>query len=223
MKNTKYPRSFHFPFSEGATSDDKTSKDYSFLENEEIVILEKLDGQNSGVSKYDVFARSHSTPTELPWDKPIIELFKNKKNMIGEDEFVFGESMVGIHSLEYKKLESYYYIFGVRVKDEWLSWDDVEEYAYCLDLPTVPIIKKGIYTDIKTEVLELVQQPSMLDAYDTETGEEMMEGVVVRKTCSFKDENFSKNLLKWVRKDHVKTNEHWTRNWERTKLLFERK
>jgi len=46
MENTKYFRSYHFPFSKGSTSDDRISRDYSFLENREVIITEKLDGEN---------------------------------------------------------------------------------------------------------------------------------------------------------------------------------
>ena len=35
------------------------------------------------------------------------------------------------------------------------------------------------------------------------------EGVVVRPASQFTDATFSKSLGKWVRKDHVQTDEHW--------------
>lgn len=216
----KYFRTYHLPFSKGATSDDKISVDYSFLENNETVILEKLDGQNSCMSKHDIFARSHATPSELPWDKPIKEIQQRVNRSIADNEYVFGESMVGIHSIEYKKLESYFYIFGIRVGEEWLSWDDVQDYAYCLDLPTVPVLKRGIFTCLKKEVENIIIQPSTFDGYDVITGEEIMEGVVVRKTNSFMNSDSKKNLLKYVRAGHVKTDEHWTRNWKKCKLIY---
>lgn len=221
MENTKYNRSYHFPFSPGTTSDDRISKDYDFLENKEIVITEKLDGQNDCMTRVNLFARSHSVPTEHPWDRAIWDIHSRVKEMIGEDEYVFGENMYAIHSLEYKALESYYYLFGVRVRGEWLSWDDLCEYAYCLELPTVPLLYRGKTDDIKSLVLDLVKEPSRLDAYDINNGKPMMEGVVVRNSSSFIDDEFSKNLLKWVRKDHVQSDEHWTRNWKRHPLKWE--
>jgi hypothetical protein len=219
--STKYGRTYHFPFSPGTTSDDRISKEYNFLENKEIVITEKLDGQNDGMNKYGVYARSHATFTEHPWDRAIWDIHARVKHMIGDDEFIFGENMYAIHSLHYKALESYYYIFGIRVKDEWLSWDDTLEYAYCLNLPTVPVLYRGTTDDIKTKVLDLVTEPSKFDAYCTKNGNPMMEGVVVRNTDSFMKKDFATNLLKWVRKDHVSTDVHWTRNWKRQPLKFE--
>ena len=218
MKSTKYNRSNHFIFSNNATSDDRISKEYSFLENIEVIGTEKLDGGNICMTSNNIFARSHSVPTENPWDREVSSIHNSIKHKIGEDEFIFGEGMEATHSLLYKALDSHYYIFNVRVKDEWLSWDDVCEIAYCLDLPTVPVLFKGKYGDIKQKVLEAIEKPSMLDAYDIKTGKAMMEGCVVRNINSFHTDDFSKNLLKYVRKDHVKSDEHWTKNWKKQPL-----
>ena len=32
---------------------------------------------------------------------------------------------------------------------------------------------------------------------------------------------FARNVFKYVRKEHVKTDEHWTRNWKRARLIWE--
>jgi hypothetical protein len=139
--------------------------------------------------------------------------------------FLFGENMYAIHSIKYKKLKSYYYLFALRNKDVWSSWDDVELYAELLNIPTVPVLFKGVTNDLKTLVLDLVGQPSKLDGYDTITKKPLKEGVVVRVQESF-IEDFDKhnycfnNLLKYVRKGHVKTDEHWTRNWKRAEIYY---
>jgi len=221
MENTKYNRSMHFTFSPGTTSDDRISDSDSYLENVDVICTEKLDGQNDTMTRDHVFARSHAVPTEHPWDRAIWEIHSRLRHKIGVDEFIFGENMYATHSLLYKALESHYYIFNVRVKNEFLSWDDVCEIAYILDLPTAPVLFKGKYGDIKKEVLEAIEKPSMLDAYDIHTNKAMMEGCVVRNINSFKDEDFAKNLLKYVRKDHVKSDQHWTKNWKRQPLKGE--
>jgi hypothetical protein len=43
----------------------------------------------------------------------------------------------------------------------------------------------------------------------TQTDKGLMEGYVVRCTRSFKSNEFEKNVAKFVRKDHVQTDEHW--------------
>ena len=46
MNNTKYPRTYHFPFSPGATNDDKIVDEgwFEYLKGKELVITEKLLG-----------------------------------------------------------------------------------------------------------------------------------------------------------------------------------
>ncbi len=62
----------------------------------------------------------------------------------------------------------------------------------------------------------------ILQPHDAFTGEPAtMEGVVTRNADSYSTDEFSKNVFKYVRKEHVKTDEHWTRNWRRAKLLNE--
>lgn len=38
---------------------------------------------------------------------------------------------------------------------------------------------------------------------------ERCEGVVVRLADGFSDEDFSRSVAKWVRADHVQTDDHW--------------
>jgi hypothetical protein len=42
----KYPRTFHLPWSPGVNRDDRTMEDISVFENQEVIICEKLDGEN---------------------------------------------------------------------------------------------------------------------------------------------------------------------------------
>ncbi len=48
-----------------------------------------------------------------------------------------------------------------------------------------------------------------------------IEGIVSRNTAAYPVDRFSENVFKYVRKGHVKTDEHWTRNWKRAKLKQE--
>ena len=134
----KYAKSLHAPISLGTTSDDRfLPKDYlqSFVQMDELILTEKLDGQNNCFNKYGVFARSHTSPTSHPWDQPLINRWQLIKDDLKELE-IFGENMYGIHSIAYSKLESYFYVFAVRAKDQWLPWEEVKFYAAMLDFPT---------------------------------------------------------------------------------------
>jgi hypothetical protein len=213
---SKYNRTYHLPFSPGSTNDDRISGSVNSLLNIDIVITEKLDGENCGMTRGGVYARSHAAFTTSPWSREVRQIHSLIKNSIDEDVFLFGENMEGIHSIEYTNLESYFYLFGVRDNNIWIPWESVEEYAYLLDIPTVPVLFKGA---IKTEkelretVENIVKQPSSLGG--------SREGIVIRNAALFHNDDFSENVMKWVRKGHIQTDEHWTKNWKKEKLKYE--
>ena len=141
----KYNRTYHLPFSPGTTSDDRISKDVSGVIGVEAIISEKLDGENNGQTKPGVYARSHAAFTTSPWSREVRIIHDRIKHSLSEGITVFGENMEGIHSIEYENLTSYLYLFGVRDEERWFSWEEVEEYAFLLDLPTVPVLWKGVF------------------------------------------------------------------------------
>lgn len=211
---SKYPRTYHLHWSPGATNDDRISNDVRSLIGREIVITEKLDGENSGMTRDGLYARSHASFTTSPWSKEVRQLNESIRHLIDENVFVFGEGMSAIHSIEYKKLKSAFYVFGVREGDRWYSWDEIEEWAYILGIPTVPVLFKGIVGDEKN-LIEVVNE---LVSGDSSLGGDI-EGVVVRVRDSFDDIDFKFNVQKWVRKNHVQTaDKHWTRNWRKSNL-----
>jgi len=214
MQSRKYSRTYHFPFSKGTTSDDRIQANWEQILQHEIVVTEKLDGENTCLKTTGFYARSHAAPTRNPWAKNMKGLWEMVKNDLGDLEF-FGENLYGIHSIEYTHLEHYFYVFAIREGDVWLSWEEVCFYAAMLDLPTVPIIQRGYFTsDSIQKTIEVgMTKGSALG------GE--CEGFVCRNVAAFGTEDFSKNVLKYVRKNHVKTDEHWTRNWKRAKLWHE--
>ena len=213
---SKYNRTYHFPFSPGTTDDDKIAKDTSNLLNRPVIMTEKIDGENQALTKPGVYARSHGDFTRHPWSFKMWELWQRVGQDLPDDMFIFGENMYAIHSIEYHELKSYFYMFAVRENTRWYSWQEVEETAYLLDIPTVPVLYKGIFKteqELKDKVLEFVKQPSRL-------GSPIMEGVVVRVADTFNDDEFSTSVIKWVRPNHVTTDQHWTRNWKKAKLNF---
>ena len=72
------------------------------------------------------------------------------------------------------------------------------------------------------EVLEIASGSGAYDPHDVLTGQPVtMEGIVSRNANGYKVGSFDKNVFKYVRKGHVKTDEHWTRNWKRARLNYE--
>lgn len=226
--STKYGRTYHFPFSPGTTSDDRINHNYwdDVAALTEVVCTEKLDGENNCLSKHGVFARSHVAPTTSPWTRQIRERWEFLKRDLGDLE-VFGENLYAVHSIEYQKLEHHYYVFGIRHFDKWLSWEETKFYAASLDLPTVPELKilkaPLVQAEFEKAVLDFVAQPSVFESIDTITGKPCsMEGVVCRSKGEYAIAEFKHNVFKYVRKGHVKTDDHWTRNWKRAKLMWEK-
>ncbi len=245
----KYNRSLHAQISLGTTSDDRFMPDgyvAAFAAMEGLVLTEKLDGQNNCFNKYGVFARSHAAPSIHPWDKPLRERWELIKNELKNLE-IFGENMYAIHSIAYHKLESFFYVFAVREGDQWLSWEEVKFYAQMLDFPTVPEWKisiplKDLFDEAKgeNEILaqwleqnlgiswqESVDTSGQLGGYDPLTGKPCSEGFVIRNKNAFETnegpipvaENEFNNLFKIVRQAHVKTDVHWTKNWQPATLI----
>jgi hypothetical protein len=222
----KYGRTYHYPFSPGTSSDDRINYNYweDVSKMELLVHTEKLDGENNCLSRNGVFARSHAAPTTSAWTRKLCERWQLIKNDLGDIE-IFGENLYAVHSIEYKKLEHHYYVFAIRLHDMWLSWEEVKFWAEMFDFPTVPelhVVKPLDELSFRQEVMEFVTQPSVFHSYDIVTEKACTrEGIVSRNASSFRVDDFGCNVFKYVRKGHVKTNEHWTRNWRRAKLSWE--
>lgn len=246
-QSKKYPRTLHAPISLGTTSDDRflPSGYLSSFAKKRLVLTEKLDGQNNCFNEFGVFARSHSAPSAHAWDKPLIERWVLMKNDL-KDLAIFGENVYAIHSIAYQKLESFFYVFGVREKDYWLSWEEVKFYANLFDFPTVPeipiisdlnteksasdeniILKNWLKLHLKMDWTDWVKTSGLLGGYDPKNHLPACEGLVLRNAEGFYTNNGDlavqsnemDNVLKLVRAKHVKTDVHWTKNWSPTKLI----
>ncbi len=211
LKTEKYPRTYHFPFSEGATNDDRIQADWQGILQHELVLTEKLDGENSCIKANGVYARSHGAVNRNPWAKPVWDIWERVGHTLG-DLHIFGENMYAVHSLEYADLAHYFYVFAIRDGETWLSWNEVLEYAHLLDLPVAPVIQRGYFDEqsLKTFIEQHQRNGSQLGGAS--------EGVVCRLAAAFPDAAFAENVLKYVRKNHVQTDEHWTRNWKKAIL-----
>lgn len=204
--SAKYPRTFHFPWSPGGTSDDKRLSDVSPLVGVEIVVTEKCDGSNLTYTRKNVFSRSHSGPPS----HASFDLAKATHGQIGhlisEGISVFCEYCYAVHSIAYDKLPQYSLVFGVRddVSGLFWDWDMVVAQATDLGLPTVPVLFRGVVgsaDELRALTERLSRGPSTYGG--------AREGVVARVAGAFPEDAFGKNVAKWVRKDHVQTDEHW--------------
>lgn len=204
--SAKYPRTFHLPWSPGGTSDDKRLSDVSPLIGVELVITEKCDGSNLTYTRKNVFSRSHSGPPAHASFDLAKATHGRIAHLVSEGISVFCEYCYAVHSIAYETLPDYSLVFGVRddVELVWWDWDMVAAQASDLGLPTVPVLFRGTVTSedaLRALTERLTAEPSTFGG--------AREGVVVRIASQFPDAAFPKSVAKWVRKDHVQTDEHW--------------
>lgn len=217
-ENEKYNRTEHLSFSEEKHADDKTmNKAYedNLINNEEIIVSIKMDGGNTCMDKNGIYARTHSQVTTCP----TFDYIKNKHyypklSFLNEDYKYFGENMYAKHSIEYNELTDYFYLFNIKnIKtNTWLSYDELLEEAKRLDFNFVPVVFVG---KTNTKDLKLLIKEVMKDKF---FGGEV-EGVVIRNKNSFHNDDWEKNVGKFVRNGHVQTDEHWSKNLIKNNLI----
>eukprot|EP00761_Pharyngomonas_kirbyi_P008618 gb/GECH01008630.1/.p1 GENE.gb/GECH01008630.1/~~gb/GECH01008630.1/.p1 ORF type:complete len:220 (+),score=45.72 gb/GECH01008630.1/:1-660(+) len=216
---SKYPSTPHLPFSPQVNSDDiKLSfGDCSQFTNREVIITEKLDGGNCQLNQRKVYARTTSKEATHPSFGPIKSLFAEFSYLVPDNIVLVGENMVGIHSIEYTQLKSYFYLFAVLNKDEdrWLSWDHIQELAEEYEIPTVPVLKRGIFNSM--DEIKKFMNETMSQGESSLGGP--IEGFVIRVVDSFSSKQFERNIAKYVRQGHIQTDQTWRRTWRQAKLI----
>ncbi|MYY04275.1 MULTISPECIES: RNA ligase family protein [unclassified Streptomyces] len=191
---THYPRTSHLPWSPGATSDDVRMTDLAALTGAEVVVTEKLDGENTTLYADGLHARSldsahHPSRT---WVKALQARIGAR---IPQGWRICGENVFARHSLAYDSLESHFYGFSVWDGDRCLDWDRTVAFLRDLGIPAPPVLWRGVF-DAKA-----------LRALKLDTGRQ--EGYVVRPVESFPGVVFGRRVGKWVRPGHVATDTHW--------------
>ena len=198
MNRYKYPRTYHLPSSPGKSSDDKVIKDLDDLIGYEVVITEKMDGENTSIYNDGyLHARSIDGSNHLSrnWVKSVI--VPKIIGQISDNMRVCGENVYAKHSIEYNDLESYFYGFSVWYGDVCLDWDSTLELFEGLGIVPVKVLYKGIFSR------------NIVDALVKEMDFSKQEGFVVRRTCEVHFDEFDRYVAKYVRKGHVMTEEHW--------------
>ena len=82
-------------------------------------------------------------------------------------------------------------------RNECLSWEDTEEWAQLLGLELAPVFYKGKFSE------------DSLRGFRSSFPDSELEGWVIRNAHAFSYGAFRKNVGKYVRAEHVRTNTHW--------------
>lgn len=208
----KYQRTAHLPFSKGLQNDDRVHPDISYFEGKRVIVTEKMDGEGTSIYTNHIHARSLDTPYH-PSRTVVNKLQGEIGYLIPDGWRICGENVYAEHSIFYKELESHFYVFSIwNQNNECLSYDETVEWCFLLGLTHAPVLYDGIYDE--NVLQELVNHPRLQIREYVEGIGDPMEGFVVRIADSFHyeevDENrLMLNLAKYVRKDHVQTDEHW--------------
>lgn len=220
----KYPRTKHWPDSETIHSDDTTHDDPEFFLGQQVVVTEKLDGGNTCLYNGKAFARSTGQESTAGWFAMVKKHHSWKTIGFRNDACFYGEDLYGVHSIKYDPLkeDETFRLFALRyfkpgindVDIGWFAdWELLEKTAMEIGWKTVPVIFKGRFESIK-EITEFfkdeIRTPSALGPD--------REGFVMRLENSFDARDFSKYVTKYVRANHVQTDQHWTRNWKSCEL-----
>jgi len=197
----KYPRTFHLPWSPGATADDRTMDDPdAAFGGAEVVVTEKLDGECSTLYRDYLHARSVDYAPHPSRDR-LRALHASIAHEIPEGWRICGENVYAVHSIAYDALPSHFLVFSIwNERNECLSWDETVTWAQLLGLHTVPVIARGIWNETHVRLSDGVTKSQL-------GGDR--EGYVVRLAAGFHYRTFRRSVAKYVRKNHVTTDDHW--------------
>jgi len=201
MSLKKFPRTGHLPSSRSKSSDDKTvtPETLAYLNSGiELCTTEKLDGSNYNMTCERAYARSIDG-TNHPWDAYARRIWSRVRWDLPENIRLSGESLQGRRSVSYDNLASPFMLFAVWEDDRLLSWDEMTEWAELLELKTVPLLYRGTSFKEATTV------------WETAHNEESSEGFVVRDAGSFAYDEYGTHVAKWVRENHVRTDDSFRR------------
>lgn len=195
-KVTKYFRTYHLPWSEAVADDDIVIKS-PFSENDDVVVTIKMDGENTSLYPSGrCHARSIDSANH-PSRNYVKAYWRERAHLLPHGWRVCGENLYAKHSIHYTDLKAYLYVFSIWTEhNTCLSWEETKEWCELLDLVHVPVIYEGKYD-------ENAIKSAFKQHKDTH------EGYVIRSVNTFHYDDANKNLAKYVRKNHVQSDEHW--------------
>lgn len=156
-----------------------------------------MDGENATLYNDGFHAKSIDSPHHPSRDW-LARYHAEMGYNIPEGWRVCGENLYARHSLFYKDLPTYFMGFSVwNERNRALSWDDTVEMLELLDIHCVKVVYRGIFDE------------AVLRRLAAELNLAVDEGLVMRVAEEFAYEDFGKCVAKWVRADHVQTEDHW--------------
>ncbi len=202
-KYVKYGRTNHLPWSPGIHDDDRVISSLEAFKDKEIIVTEKMDGENTTIYSDYIHARSidgrhHESRN---WVKNFASGWQYQ---LDDNMRVCGENLFAEHSIRYDELESYFLGFSLWVDDTRLHWDETLEYFEILGVTPVRVLYRGKFDE---DLIKSLYSPNDWDR---------SEGYVVTTVEGFKQRDFKSHVAKYVRKGHVQTSKH---HWATQKII----
>lgn len=195
---TKYPKTPHLPFSQSVNNDDVIISNFDRFIGKEVIVTEKLDGENTTLTSEKWHSRSLNSSYH-PSRRELINFYEKIKSEIPENWKICGENCYAYHSIFYEMTYPWFFVFSIwNELDVCISWNETVEVCKMLNIPTVPVLYKGMWNE------------DMIKSCWTgksKYGKEQ-EGYVVRLD-SFHIRDFDVSVAKFVRSNHVQTDKFW--------------
>nr|WP_250808163.1 RNA ligase family protein [Neorhizobium tomejilense] len=197
----KYPRTYHFGWSDGVQSDDKMLRSTTSMQGRRIIGTLKMDGENTTLYRDHMHARSLDSKHNFTRDE-VKAFWSMIQNDIPERWRVCGENMWAVHSIEYERLAHVFYGFSVwNDRNVALPWDEGQdntmEWFDLLGIQPVEVVYDGIFDEAAMRRIAR----EVMDAGH--------EGMVFRVADAIPYRDFPELAGKAVREGHVQTDQHW--------------
>lgn len=207
----KYPRTYHLPNSPGKTKDDRVLKTLKYLKTRNLVATEKMDGENTTMTRDHIWARSMNS-SDHPSRHFVKGLWAAKKHNIPKGFRVCGENLHYKKSIHYKNLEAFFQVFSVWDGNICLHYEDTLDFCAMCELTPVKTLFE-LHMRPGPNIDEIVCA-NILDCYNQTIAhrtedDDPIEGFVIRPIGEFMYNDFNKMVGKYVRANHVQTDKHW--------------
>ncbi len=203
----KYPRTLHLPWSEAVNSDDRALNSLESFIGQQVVVTEKMDGENTTMYCDHIHARSVDG-RHHPSRNWVKQFWASIKADIPEGWRICGENVFAKHSIHYTNLESYFLGFSIwNNQNQCLPWAESLEWFHLLGIKTVPVLYDGTFDQ------HIIQQ------LWNNKNQQHTEGYVVRLASAFSYKAFRVSVAKFVRHNHVQTSQHWVQQQTERNLL----
>ncbi|MCH2164995.1 MAG: RNA ligase family protein [Marinovum sp.] len=195
----KYGRTYHFPFSPGVQSDDKIIPSLERFDGQDVVVTEKMDGENTTIHPGGCHPRSPDARYHPSRDW-MMAFAATISHQLESDERIIGEYLYARHSIAYDALSSYFLGFAWVKADVFQPWDATRSRLDALGIQSVPELCQGTF--------DLSSIQDLAGSLDTAK----QEGFVMRLTGAFPEAEMGVSVAKWVRAGHVQSQAHWTKS-----------